>query len=78
MTGYYVTVRKGPRTGRLLGPYTTREAADANVERARTVAIQVDSWAWFYEFGTVRIATQRGRALPPGRFNALIGLEAAA
>ena len=73
--GFYVTVRRGSRTGFLLGPYDTHDTAKKNVDRAQREANEIDSWAWFYAFGTARVVAKPGRALPAGRLNERIGLE---
>lgn len=39
---FYVTVRNGPRTGYLLGPYELYQSALDNVERARELAKAAD------------------------------------
>ncbi len=52
---YYVTVRDGPRTGFLLGPYATHEAALAEVPRGTDLACEADPWAWFHAFGTASL-----------------------
>jgi hypothetical protein len=49
---FYVTVQDAGRTGFLLGPYSTHEAALSNVERGRRLAEEANSRAVFYAFGT--------------------------
>jgi hypothetical protein len=49
---YYVTVRDDGRTGFLLGPYATHNAALAQVDRGREMADAATPWAAFYAFGT--------------------------
>lgn len=55
MASFYVTVKDGPRTGWLLGPYATHNEARANVDRAKELAEKADRWAHFYAFGTARV-----------------------
>lgn len=52
---YYVTCRRGTRVGWLLGPYPNHSDAIANVDRARRLAVEVDSFASFYDIGTARV-----------------------
>jgi len=49
---FYASVIDGDRKALLLGPYNTHEEAQANVERAKALAEEVDPWAYFYAFGT--------------------------
>lgn len=55
---FYVTVKDGPRTGFLLGPYPTHEEALANVERGKGLALESDgaSRSWFYAYGTTKMS----------------------
>jgi hypothetical protein len=73
--GYYVTIRRGSRTGLLLGPYTTHGAAEGNVGRAQCEARKIDSWTAFDGFGVTRVRMKPGRLLPTGKLNNRIGLE---
>lgn len=68
-----MTVRRGQRTGWLLGPYDTHRQAVANVERTRCAAVLLDPWTGFDGFGTARL--RPNGALPQGRLNPLIGLH---
>jgi len=52
---FYVTVKDGPRTGWLLGPYGTHDEALANVERGKELAEEHDRWAHFYFYGTTLV-----------------------
>lgn len=72
---YYATVRDGERAGLLLGPYETREEAEANMPRARSYVQENDSRGHFYAFGTARIRWD-GRPVKPGKLNDRIGLRA--
>lgn len=51
---FYVTIRRGSRTGFLLGPYERYDDALANVERGRRLAVAADPFAHFDAFGTAR------------------------
>jgi len=75
-TGFYVTIRRGERTGLLLGPYKTKDEADPNVDRARKAAEEIDSWAGFDAFGVTRVQMKLGASLPIGKLNGRIGLHA--
>ena len=68
LTGFYVSVRDGPRYGFLLGPYTTHGEALANVERGKQLALDSDnaSRSWFYAYGTCKITANK---LPKAVFN---------
>ena len=55
---FYVTARSGRQASFLLGPYESHVEAMANVERGRDLAIGVDVWAWFYDFGTAATARE--------------------
>lgn len=48
---FFVSVKDGDRTGFLLGPYETLEAAEANKQRGRTLAEGADTHAVFYSYG---------------------------
>jgi len=63
---YYVSVVDSGRTGLLLGPFTQHVTALGWVDACRAHAEQVDHWAAFYAFGTVRMADDFTR---PGLFN---------
>ena len=67
MIGYYVTVKDGPRTGFLLGPYDTHAEALANVERGEVLAMETDNATrtWFYAYGTSKLTADQ---LPNGVF----------
>lgn len=71
---YYVTVvDKVSNTGRtarrgfLLGPFKdNHKAALAAVEEVKALAMKVDPWSHFYQFGTARCPYDVNR---PGTFN---------
>ncbi|MBB5474663.1 hypothetical protein HF998_02150 [Cellulomonas hominis] len=69
ITGFYVSVRSGPRRGLLLGPFATQEVAEAAVELGRECALQVDELAACYEFGTAQVTRLSSRSLRPGLLN---------
>ncbi|WP_432157824.1 hypothetical protein [Streptomyces sp. bgisy153] len=73
--GYYVTVRDGARSGLLLGPYATHDAALGNLDRARMFVLKHVPFGQFYAYGTCRIRGY-GRKLKSGRLNDRIGLTA--
>ena len=53
---YYVSVVDGKKFGLLSGPYSSHAAALALVDRARRIATDLNDWAHFYSYGTVRMA----------------------
>ena len=67
---YYVSARDAGRYSLLAGPYRTHDEALGMVDRCRDVACELDPWAWFYAFGTCRVATGR----KDGVLNEKIGL----
>jgi hypothetical protein len=74
---YYVTCIDGPRTSLLLGPFTNDHAgALAMVDKARERAIELNSWAHFYSFGTCRMKPEH-QTNPPyqGILNDHFGLN---
>lgn len=70
-TGFYVSVVNGTQRGLLLGPYAAQSEAEANLDRARDLAVEVDPWAHHYAFGTARV---ENGVLPTGRMNGFLGL----
>ena len=80
---YYVSVVDGPRSGDrievkrmglLAGPYETHEEAFEKVD-VRRIAEQVNAWAHFYAFGTLKLKEPLDGAYPPGRLNHLLPKE---
>lgn len=76
--GFYVTVQRakaggGVRTGFLLGPYPTHGEALAKVDLGRRLARDADPWTAFDAFGTSKVTTPAGTALPPGKLNQRAG-----
>lgn len=59
MERFYVTVKDGPKTGWLLGPYDDHATALANVKRGETLARKADHFAAFYSFGTAKVTGER-------------------
>jgi hypothetical protein len=51
---FYVSVVDGGRVGLVAGPFKTHEEAQGMVETARKKACELDPWADFYAFGTVK------------------------
>lgn len=67
-TAYYVTVKRGSRTGWLLGPYRTHDEAIARVELAEAIAERIDPFTVFDRFGTASMTARVPFArMPPGR-----------
>lgn len=54
MIGYYVSVIDGKKSGMLLGPFDTHEAALANVDRGTKLAYDADPKAPWYAYGTCK------------------------
>lgn len=52
---FYVTCRDAGRVGWLLGPYETHQEAIESVDTGRSLAIDMNPWAHFYEFGTASL-----------------------
>jgi hypothetical protein len=66
---YYVTIMRGARVGRLLGPYDTKEEADQRVPDARRLAAEADPFAAFDAFG---VTGMEGREYPHGKLNGML------
>jgi hypothetical protein len=78
---FYVSVIDGPRIGDrievkrmglLAGPYETHDDALDKVDVVRRIAEQVNVWAHFYAFGTVKLKEPIDGSYPPGRLNHLL------
>lgn len=76
--GFYVTVKDGPRTGILLGPYGSKDEAESHVRLGKRLAEQVNDRAIWYAYGVTRVMMQPGAELPQGKLNHLAGAEAVA
>lgn len=68
--GFYVTIRRGKRTGYLVGPCSTEPQARGFLDKARDAAEKIDPFTCFDLFGTVRVTASR---LIPGSLNAQVG-----
>lgn len=66
-TGYYVTVKRGKRTGWLFGPIACPALARSFVAYVRRVACRLDPWCDFDAFGVSSLTTKA--TLPPGTLN---------
>ena len=73
--GYCVTVRRGSRTGYLLGPYRSKDEAEARVPDGRRLAGQADPFTAFDGFGVTHVVMQPGALLPPGVLNGMADRE---
>jgi hypothetical protein len=72
---YYVSVRDGKRFDFLAGPFKdNHQAALDCVARCREILVDLDPWADFHAFGTVRIDYDYDK---PGKLNARLGLPTA-
>jgi len=80
---FYVSIRRatangGYRSGLLAGPFDTHGEALAMVPAATRAATEVDPRAHWDLFGTCRVRSLHGVALPVGRLNAKLGLPTSA
>lgn len=69
---YYVSIVRDTRRGLLAGPFATHTESLAMVDRARTMACELDQWAWFDLFGTMSLP--RNPANPLGKLNERLGV----
>jgi len=67
---FYVDAVDGKRVALLAGPFRTLSEAEALVDRARALAVDVDPRAWFYAFGCSKWANGHRE----GRLNKELGL----
>lgn len=63
---YYCSVRDGERLGLLIGPLPSHQAALTALPLVKSKAQQVDAFAAFYSFGTVKMKDDFTR---PGTLN---------
>lgn len=71
MLGYYVTIKRGPRTGWLFGPCADHGVALMMVPYIRELAGRIDPFTHFDAFGTSSI--ERPEPLPLGVLNTRVG-----
>lgn len=71
-SGWYIAVKKPNPTRFVLmaGPYDTRQDADAQADRCKEIAYQVDGFLWFETWGTGLFKTRE-----PGQLNRLMESE---
>ena len=69
---YYVSIKDGQKFGLLAGPFKTHAEAIAMVGQASAMAKEVDPWAAFASFGTVKMADSY---MKPGVLNDKLGLK---
>jgi hypothetical protein len=79
--GYYVTVRReiagSVKVGWLLGPFETKEAAEARVTEGSRLACEFDPRMHWDAFGVARLEELcEDRALPKGVLNERMRVEA--
>lgn len=73
MEKFYVTLIRGRRTARLLGPFGTREEAEGLVDKARILAGEVDPFTGFDAFGVSKWRLPEGATeWPQGRLNGML------
>lgn len=76
MKAYYVTIKRGSRTGWLFGPCMDHGVALMMVPYIRQLAGRVDPFTHFDAFGTSSIERpDDGRPLPLGTLNAYVGRD---
>lgn len=76
MLGYYVTIKRGARTGWLFGPCADHGVALMMVPYIRELAGRIDPFTHFDAFGTSSIERPgNGRPLPLGTLNAHVGKD---
>lgn len=66
---FYVTMKSELRVSILLGPFDTKEEAEAHVAAAQEEAIKRDPYNHFYAFGVSRIDTEALKRIPKGILN---------
>lgn len=69
--GFYVTIKRGARTGWLAGPFPTEPEARATIPQARDIAYDIDPRSHWDLFGTAKLEAPN---LPPGSLNKKIGM----
>jgi hypothetical protein len=74
--GCYATVRRGSRTGCLLGRHPGKQKAGARGPEDRRLAGQAGPFTAFDGFGVTRVVMRPGAQLPPGVLNDMAGPEA--
>lgn len=67
--GFYCTMIRGDKVAWLVGPFDTKEAAEAKVPAARNAAYDVDPRSHFDAFGVTRLERPDDRMLPRGVLN---------
>ncbi len=71
ISGFYVTVIRDPgpsqKVGWLLGPYDTKESAEADVQWARNKAETIDPRTCWDAFGVTKLTRPGERGLPVGK-----------
>jgi hypothetical protein len=70
--GWYAGLVRYERKALLLGPYETRELADANVARAHDAACDIDAFCWFDTPAVFRLEMDE---LPDGKLNKTAGMH---
>jgi hypothetical protein len=73
--GYYVTIKRGSRTGWLFGPCADHGVALMMVPYIRELAGRIDPFTHFDAFGTSSIDASKlnGAPLPAGVLNGRVG-----
>jgi hypothetical protein len=71
LVGYYVTVMDGNQWGALLGPYDTRDDAQADVPEGKRLAQSVNDRAIWYGYGVSKVTGKPGADLEPGKLEKL-------
>jgi hypothetical protein len=69
---YYVSVVDAGRLGLLAGPFRNHQDAINQVESCKELAYAANDWAWFYSYGTVKMAEDFTK---PGLFNKELSIQ---
>ena len=73
---FYADIVRAGRVAYLAGPFDSEPEARAYAKPAWEAACAVDPRAHFDPYGVVGVELPEGRAFPPGRLNAALGIAA--
>jgi uncharacterized ParB-like nuclease family protein len=71
VNNWYVVSKNGKFIDLLAGPFESQDAAEGHVEPCQTLALEVDQYSIFYDFGVGRLPGEW-----EGRFNQQLGIAA--
>lgn len=75
---FYASKRRGKHTALLLGPYGEQGIAEIAVPAARDLAVAVDPFCAFDDFGTTKVTPAPGALPAPGLLGSLLDAATAA